>query len=65
MLRTRLNVRIAIDYTHAQAVCVAEEVIDRDEVVALLFNVSDIAASLDRIRLLLEGSDGEEETDEG
>jgi hypothetical protein len=40
--------------------------IERAEVVALLFNVSDIAASLRSIeRLLREDDDGEEETDEG
>jgi hypothetical protein len=43
----------------------AEPVIERDEVVALLFNVSDIAAALDKIWLLLGGDDGEEEVDEG
>jgi hypothetical protein len=37
------------------------ELISRDEVVALLFNVSDMAASLDRIEGLLGGDDGEEE----
>ena len=39
----------------------AETLIDRDEVVALLFNVSDIAATLERIEQLLEGDDEEEE----
>lgn len=39
--------------------------IDRDEVVALLFNVSDIAVTLTRIEDLLAGEDGEEEADEG
>jgi hypothetical protein len=40
--------------------------IDRDEVVALLFNVSDIAFSLENIERLLRGeNDGEEEADEG
>jgi hypothetical protein len=38
---------------------------ERDEVVALLFNVSDIVAILSRIRVLLEGDDGEEEDPEG
>jgi hypothetical protein len=37
--------------------------IERAEVVALLFNVSDIAQSLNRIEQLLEEDDGEEETD--
>jgi hypothetical protein len=42
-------------------------VIDRAEVVALLFNVSDIAVTLTSIeRFLKEDEDGgEEETDEG
>jgi hypothetical protein len=41
-------------------------VIDREEVVALLFNVSDIARSLERIEELLGGGDDEEEeADEG
>jgi hypothetical protein len=45
---------------------VEEEVISRDEVVALLFNVSDIARALERIEALIGGDDGEEEeTDEG
>jgi len=44
---------------------VPDPVIEREEVVALLFNVSDVARSLERIELLLGGDDGEEETDEG
>lgn len=40
-----------------------ERFITRDEVVALLFNVSDIAASLSRIEELLGGDNGEEEAD--
>jgi hypothetical protein len=40
-------------------------VIDRDEVVALLFNVSDIAVALTRIERLLGGDDEAEEDDEG
>jgi hypothetical protein len=39
-----------------------EPLIERAEVVALLFNVSDIASSLDRIEQLLGEDDGEEET---
>jgi hypothetical protein len=35
--------------------------IERDEVVALLFNVSDIAALARRILALVGGDDGEEE----
>ena len=43
-----------------------DEMIHRDEVVALLFNVSDMARSLARIEALLEGGeDGEEEADGG
>jgi hypothetical protein len=38
--------------------------IERAEVVALLFNVSDIVARLARIEELLEDDDGEEETDD-
>jgi hypothetical protein len=51
----------------AKLLDVAERVIDRDEVVALLFNVADIAAAaLEIERLLGEGEDdGEEEADEG
>ena len=39
--------------------------IEREEVVALLFNVSDIAITLANIERLLEEDDGEEEADEG
>jgi hypothetical protein len=42
----------------------AEPLIERTEVVALLFNVSDIAVTLTIERLLGE-DDGEEEVDEG
>jgi hypothetical protein len=42
---------------------VAEPVIYREEVVALLFNVSDIAVALGEIQELLEEDDGEEEAD--
>jgi hypothetical protein len=44
---------------------VAGSLIERDEVVALLFNVSDIVQTLTRIERLLEEDDGEEEADEG
>jgi hypothetical protein len=43
----------------------SEPVIERSEVVALLFNVSDVVAALGRIEVLLKGDDEEEETDEG
>jgi hypothetical protein len=39
--------------------------VERAEVVALLFNVSDIAVTLTKIERLLGGDDGEEEADEG
>ena len=42
-----------------------ETVIERAEVVALLFNVSDIVSALERIERLLEEDDGEDEADEG
>ena len=44
---------------------VADPAIEREEVVALLFNVSDIVAVLSRIERLLEEDDGEEEADGG
>jgi hypothetical protein len=44
----------------------AEPVIERAEVVALLFNVSDIAVTLTSIERLLGDDDGQEaEADEG
>ena len=54
-----------MQHLHAQALPIAEPPIDRDEVVALLFNVSDIVATLKKIQRLLEENDGEEEADEG
>ena len=48
-----------------EAPAVAEPLITREEVVALLFNVADIAASTYGIEKLLEDDDGEEEADEG
>jgi hypothetical protein len=44
---------------------VNDELISRDEVVALLFNVSNIAGSLERIEGLLGGEDEEEEEADG
>jgi hypothetical protein len=44
---------------------VAESVIERNEIVGLLFNVSDIAVTLTRIERLLGGDDEAEENDEG
>ncbi len=43
----------------------SDPLIDRPEVMALLFNVSDISATLLRIERMLGEDDGEEETDEG
>jgi len=44
----------------------ADPVIERDEVVALLFNVSDIAVGVETIvRLLSGGDDGQEEEADG
>ena len=43
----------------------ADVLIEREEIVALLFNVSDIAVTLTKIESLLGGDDGEEEADEG
>ena len=43
---------------------VAEELISRAEVTAMLFTFADINANVDRIVHLLEGEDGEEETAE-
>ena len=41
-----------------------DPLIERAEVVALLFNVSDVAATLANIERLLGEDDGEEEADE-
>jgi hypothetical protein len=43
---------------------VDEELISRGEVAALLFNVADVARSLERIEKLLAEDDGEEEADD-
>ena len=50
-----------------QAACPSmnEPPIAREEVIALLFNVSDIVAILARIERLLGDDDGEAEADEG
>jgi hypothetical protein len=42
-----------------------DTLIDRDEIVALLFNVSDIAFTLSRIERLLEDDDEAQEADGG
>jgi hypothetical protein len=54
---------LAEDASDADPSGMEERVIERAEVVALLFNVSDIASSLDRIEQLLGEDDGEEEAD--
>jgi hypothetical protein len=51
--------------TSLRLIRVDEPLIERAEVVALLFNVSDIAPMLANIERLLGGDDGEEEADEG
>jgi hypothetical protein len=43
----------------------SEPPIERAEVIALLFNVSDMAVALANIERLLGGDDGEEEADAG
>ncbi|HEY7399216.1 MAG TPA: hypothetical protein VH538_12990 [Gaiellaceae bacterium] len=57
--------RIARFLPGGHAAFVPETLIERSEVVALLFNVSDIATILARFEGLLEGDDGEEEADGG
>ncbi len=42
----------------------SEPLVERDEIVGLLFNVSDINATLVKIERLLGGDDGEAEEDE-
>jgi hypothetical protein len=42
----------------------SEPAIERSEVIALLFNVSDIAVAVKRIAAVVGGDDGEEEDDE-
>ncbi len=44
---------------------VAESLLERDEIVALLFNVSDIVAGVHEIIYLLGGGDDEEEEADG
>jgi hypothetical protein len=59
------NPRIATASFRMQSVAMSEPLIERAEVVALLFNVSDTAVALTTIERLLGGEDGEEEADEG
>jgi hypothetical protein len=54
---------LAPEAVDADPLRVDEPVVERAEVVALLFNVSDTASSLDRIEQLLGEDDGEEEAD--
>ena len=58
------NMRIVVGAVCVHASFVTDPVIERDEVIALLFNVSDIAVTLASIERLLGGDDGEEEADE-
>ena len=62
---TRRNLGIAAPTVATQPCAVSEPLIERAEIVALLFNVSDIAVTLTKIERLLGGDDGEEEADEG
>jgi hypothetical protein len=48
-----------------QADVMSEPLIDRDEIVALLFNVSDIAFHVESIDRALKEDDGEEEENDG
>ena len=59
------STRIAAPTAATQPVLVSDPLIERAEVIALLFNVSDIAVTLTKIERLLGGDDGEEEADEG
>ena len=52
---------LALPIERSKACEIDEEVINRAEVTALLFNVSDMARSLERIEALIGGDDGEEE----
>lgn len=61
--RARRDSPLAETSAEADAWSVEEPVIERAEVVALLFNVSDIARAVARIQRLLEEDDGEEEAD--
>ena len=54
---------MAAPWPRAQAVRVADPVIERDEVVALLFNVSELVFQTTQIRELLQDDDGEAEED--
>ena len=64
-VRTAPNQRIAAPTAATHPVLVSDPLIERAEVVALLFNVSDIAVTLTKIERHLGEDDGEEEADEG
>jgi hypothetical protein len=57
------NSPLARGAAEADSSVMEEPLIERPEIVALLFNVSDIASSLARIERWLGEDDGEEETD--
>lgn len=61
--QTGADTPLAADDAGADPPVVEEPIIERAEVVALLFNVSDIASSLEQIERLLGEDDGEEEDD--
>ena len=56
---------MAAEWSSGQRRRVARPPIERDEIVALLFNVSDIAVNVDTIVRLLSGDDDEEEEADG
>ena len=62
--RTGPNSGIA-NWPMLAACAMSDPLIERPEVVALLFNVSDIVVTLTNIERLLGGDDAEEEADEG
>lgn len=39
----------------------SEKIVEREEVIALLFNISDIAVAVAKIAAVIGGDDGEEE----
>jgi hypothetical protein len=56
---------LRLGQTNSKLSCVTEPLIERSEIVALLFNLSDVAVNVGKIRELLEEDDDEEEADEG
>ena len=63
LMQTRREQPLVAELVGVNPSLVDEPVIHRAEVVALLFNVSDIASSLEQIERLLGEDDGEEEDD--